>query len=377
VREQTVTARAALCPAPAPTAATAPPIVHQVLRGSGRPLDTGTRAVMEPRFGHSFADVRVHDDAGAADSARAVGARAYAVGRDLVFGRGEYRPGTAGGDRLLAHELAHAVQQHGAGDGAPHRSLEVGRSADPAERQADAAAEAVAAGRRVPTATPEGTVLRRSDFERGMGATLPYREATELAECVRIMGDESREYCQEQVLHGDLGGRAPAAPGRSTPLADMSTYQSPGASGWWGARYGCYRNQCSRRHRGWDVHAATGTAIRAVESGALTRHRDPGGYGDYVRLRSSVNSDLNYLYAHLSAREPVGDYGPGDVIGSTGVSGNASADRPHLHFQVLRNGTAEDPAAHFTEPTQVIEATGSAAAAIDRTLPEPCAPCGM
>jgi murein DD-endopeptidase MepM/ murein hydrolase activator NlpD len=269
------------------------------------------------------------------------------------------------------------VQQRGAGRGALHRSLAVGRSDDPTERHADAAAEAVATGRRVPSAPPDGAVLRRFDPERGMGATLPYREATELVECVRIMGDESREYCEEQVLHGNLGGRAPAAPGRSTPLADMSTYQSPGASGWWGARYGCYRNRCSRRHRGWDVHAATGTPIRAVESGALTRHSDPGGYGDYVRLRSSVTPALTYLYAHLSAREAVGNYGPGDVIGSTGVSGNASADRPHLHFQVLRNGTAEDPANHFTEPTQVIEATGSAAAAIDRTLPAPCAPCAM
>jgi outer membrane protein OmpA-like peptidoglycan-associated protein len=68
---------------------------------------------MEARFGADFSAVRVHDDARAAESARAVDAHAYAVGSDLVFGAGRYAPGTASGDRLLAHELAHTLQQGG------------------------------------------------------------------------------------------------------------------------------------------------------------------------------------------------------------------------------------------------------------------------
>jgi hypothetical protein len=92
----------------------APPIVHEVLRSPGQPLDAATRAFMEPRFGHDFSNVRVHNNSRAVDSARAVHARAYTVGQNVVFGSGQYAPRTSGGQKLLAHELAHTVQQcHG------------------------------------------------------------------------------------------------------------------------------------------------------------------------------------------------------------------------------------------------------------------------
>ncbi len=93
--------------------ASAPPIVHDVLRGPGRPLDPAARSFLEPRFGHDFSRVRVHSDAPAAESARAVNALAYTVGHDVVFGAGQYAPGAPGGMRLLAHELTHVVQQSG------------------------------------------------------------------------------------------------------------------------------------------------------------------------------------------------------------------------------------------------------------------------
>ena len=102
--------------------AEAPPTVDAVLAAPGRSLDGGTRAFMEQRLGHDFSQVRVHTDARAAASARAVGARAYTVGRDVVFGPGEYRPATAGGRRLLAHELVHVVQQRG-GHGSLQRAV--------------------------------------------------------------------------------------------------------------------------------------------------------------------------------------------------------------------------------------------------------------
>lgn len=94
--------------------ATAPPIVHQALRVPGQPLDAPTRAFMEPRFGADFADVRVHTDAKATESARSIDALAYTVGRDVVFGRSQFAPGTQTGRSLLAHELAHVAQQGGA-----------------------------------------------------------------------------------------------------------------------------------------------------------------------------------------------------------------------------------------------------------------------
>jgi hypothetical protein len=91
----------------------APPLVHRVVGSSGRPLDAATRRFMEPRFGRSFARVQVHDGSEAAASARSIGARAYTVGDHIVFNAGEFAPGTTGGRRLLAHELAHTAQQSG------------------------------------------------------------------------------------------------------------------------------------------------------------------------------------------------------------------------------------------------------------------------
>ncbi len=88
----------------------APPIVHHALESPGESLDGATRAFLEPRFGRDLADVRVHTGAQAAASAAAVRARAVTVGRDIVFGAGQYSPRSAGGRWLLAHELAHVAQ---------------------------------------------------------------------------------------------------------------------------------------------------------------------------------------------------------------------------------------------------------------------------
>jgi hypothetical protein len=83
--------------------------------GGGRPLPAAEREFFESRFGYNFGGVRVHADTRAAESARSLDALAYTVGRDIVFGAGQYAPGTDGGRRLLAHELTHVVQQAGAG----------------------------------------------------------------------------------------------------------------------------------------------------------------------------------------------------------------------------------------------------------------------
>ena len=81
------------------------------ITAGGSPLSSTARAYFEPRFGQDFSSVRVHTGPGAADSASAVNAQAYTVGKNIVFNSGEYRPGTTTGNHLLAHELAHVVQQ--------------------------------------------------------------------------------------------------------------------------------------------------------------------------------------------------------------------------------------------------------------------------
>jgi hypothetical protein len=79
--------------------------------GSGRPLETSLRDVYEPRFGFDFSRVRIYSNQEAAGSAESLGARAYTMGPNIVFSGGGYRPGTAEGQKLLAHELTHIVQQ--------------------------------------------------------------------------------------------------------------------------------------------------------------------------------------------------------------------------------------------------------------------------
>ena len=128
-----------------------PAIVQSVLHSPGQSLDPRTRAFMEPRFGQDFSRVRVHTDTQAAESARAVNAQAYTVGRDVVFGAGQYAPNTQPGAWLLAHELAHVAQQSGGMGSVQALSLEPDDSH--AEHQASQAANAVLMGGRAPNVT--------------------------------------------------------------------------------------------------------------------------------------------------------------------------------------------------------------------------------
>ena len=119
-----------------------PRTVAAALGGPSHALEPETRRGMEAQFGFDFSAVRVHEDAGAAASAESLAARAYTVGTDVVFSRGHYRPGTFEGRRLLAHELAHVIQQS-RGGAAPD-----GR----AESEAASAGCAAAGGAAVPVA---------------------------------------------------------------------------------------------------------------------------------------------------------------------------------------------------------------------------------
>lgn len=104
-RQATAAAPAAAAAAPAP--------VHRALHQPGQPLDAATRGFFEPRLGAELGGVRVHQAAEAAAAARSVGARAFTVGHDIVFAEGAFAPHTAAGRALLAHELAHVLQQQG------------------------------------------------------------------------------------------------------------------------------------------------------------------------------------------------------------------------------------------------------------------------
>ena len=112
---------------------------HQVPSSSGQPLEPAAREIMESRLGHDFSQVRVHTDASAAKSAQSLSASAYTAGDNIVFGPSQYQPLSASGQRLLAHELTHVVQQR-AGVDLP---AGMGQKGDRYERLADAVAERV------------------------------------------------------------------------------------------------------------------------------------------------------------------------------------------------------------------------------------------
>jgi hypothetical protein len=109
--EQTVRGKSASVTGPLPAG---PASAITGSHGLGRPLSATERGYFEPRFGHRFDSVRIHDGARAAELSAGIGARAFSYGQDVFLGSGQYRPGSDDGRRLLAHELAHTLQQAGA-----------------------------------------------------------------------------------------------------------------------------------------------------------------------------------------------------------------------------------------------------------------------
>jgi hypothetical protein len=151
-----------------------PASVDRVLSGSGRPLDPALQLDMGQRFGYDFSRVRVHSDVAAEQSARDVNALAYTVGRNIVFGTGQYAPSTPRGQHLLAHELAHVLQQ-----GALDRptDLAVDAPGSPLELHADQMVAQVMSGGRLQrssarSASP-GLVLRHAT-DKAICPSLPY-----------------------------------------------------------------------------------------------------------------------------------------------------------------------------------------------------------
>ena len=138
-----------------------PPIVHEVLRAPGQPLEPATRAMMEPRFGHDFSQVRIHTGSKAGESARSIGALAYTFGSDVVFASGQYEPHTLPGQMLLAHELTHTIQQRN--DKQTEPAL-LSSADDPQEHEAAAVSMDVLTDARrdktTPSLTPESNTIQ-------------------------------------------------------------------------------------------------------------------------------------------------------------------------------------------------------------------------
>jgi len=150
--------------------------VHEVVgSGGGTPLDAGTRGSMESAFGTSFEDVRVHTDAQASKSAESVGANAYTVGSDVVFRSGHYDPGTPTGQRTIAHELSHVVQQsQGPVDGSDAPGgIKVSDPSDRFEQAADHQAETVMSSANLGSAPAPAASSSGGSVQREEDAAVP------------------------------------------------------------------------------------------------------------------------------------------------------------------------------------------------------------
>ncbi|TAH49043.1 MAG: DUF4157 domain-containing protein [Chloroflexota bacterium] len=194
-----------------------PPIVYEVLRSPGQPLDAATRAFMEPRFGQDFSGIRVHTDSRAAKSAHAVNALAYTVGHNVVFGAGQYAPQTSVGRRLLAHEFAHVIQQNQVPATLWNGNLAIGEQNDQYEIEAVQAERVVVDSSLRSRSTPSTTALQRQ--------AAPPQSQTSFAGCNPTLQSDLQAKHQPALAHVSraITSLAPGW-GRMAP-ADKSSFR--------------------------------------------------------------------------------------------------------------------------------------------------------
>jgi hypothetical protein len=180
--------------------------------GGGERMDPTTAQLMEERFGEDFGDVRIHRDSRASESARAVNAHAYTVGRDIVFQSGRYDPSSPAGQRTLAHELTHVVQQRsGPVHGTPiGGGMSVSDPSDAFERAASANADRLMASAAPEPAARVPAVQREAEEEELAGGQIAQRQEApeEEEEATGLMAQREAE--EEELAGGQIAQRQEA-----------------------------------------------------------------------------------------------------------------------------------------------------------------------
>src|SRR5262249_3948444 len=189
---------------------------HVSPRDAGEPLPAPTRAFFEPRFGWDFGPVRIHVGQRAAESAQAIGARAFTLGSDIVFGSGQYAPDSPEGRKLLAHELTHVVQQRDSTGASWSIFRQLSPSASPAP--------AAQAGPAKPGLTDAGPDRPTSDFYSFRGVMMT-------ADPLFMQGELRRLIRQYGILGGDLWYDALQGRGHDVPLPFSAYARSYGGLG--------------------------------------------------------------------------------------------------------------------------------------------------
>jgi hypothetical protein len=256
------------------------------MQTSGAPLDAATRRFMEPRFGHDFSRIRVHTDARASASADAVHARAYTVGSNVSFAADEYAPTTARGRNLIAHELAHTIQQSG-GAGASTTGTREGH-----EREADAAANAINSGATLDVSTSRSAfyVARKPADDKERAAAVAEIEAMN----ARMEHDRAEEEQDEDAKTGTgrPGLSTPASSPPIPPAADPERIlqEAQGRLKLASMALALAERQ-ARRHAFWDGNPSNNTAD-VKEAFTLDLYWDPNQNGFVRQPYVSAQEDL-------------------------------------------------------------------------------------
>ncbi|MFL5925976.1 MAG: DUF4157 domain-containing protein, partial [Gaiellaceae bacterium] len=151
-------------------------------RGGGHELDTGARAKLEGALDHDFSDVRIHDDSTAHDLSQSISAEAFTTGSDVFFQSGKYDTSSGEGQKLLAHELTHVVQQRAS---SPTSEMTVSDPGDASELEAAAVADRVSSAS-APTTPAAGTVSRSGDEEEVQMSRVDRAEEEEQVQMSRV-----------------------------------------------------------------------------------------------------------------------------------------------------------------------------------------------
>lgn len=242
------------------------------LRGRGRPLPPDVRAFFEPRLGRDLGEVSIHTETRAATLASTVGARAFTLGSDIVFGRSEYRPDTPGGRRLLAHELVHVVQQG--------RDSRASSSADTPVR--DSTSPQLQGQFENPPGTP-------SEFQRDLSGTRfqgdPVLEAVARGERVVMRGHRGNAVASIQAALIDAGFPLPrfGADGNFGSETEQAVEQF----------------QASEGLSGSDLDGIVGPITLMLLGQAVPDRPGP----ERVHCQREIERDLNFAHqvAHLAA----------------------------------------------------------------------------
>lgn len=278
-----------------------PSLVDDVLSSPGQPLDRTTRAFMEPRFGHDLSHVRVHTNAKAAESALRVNALAYTIGRNVVFGRGQFAPDTTAGRRLLAHELTHVAQQAAV----DHRMGQL-TVAEPEDREEKQASENVGVIER-----PDAHVLAQPGHLRLSREPLPGGDAQPAQSAPPAGGSSGRPvfFCSKPIMLSSLHGKSHAffrvgGTGPGNPTYELEHDKS-----------------CPCAYQGWprrddadDFNATTATCISApaIAESCLAANWNSYPVGKYCAWGPNSNTYTRVIAERCGA---TGLRPPGNVPG--------------------------------------------------------------